>query len=89
MNAKQYTIRNIPPKVDRYLRKRARLSGKSLNEVVVAELSASAGVSKEGLAGSLDWFIGSGSLDDQTLKAIDSAKQEQKRLAAKEMGLDT
>lgn len=90
MKATQYTIRNIPPTVDRYLRKRAQLSGRSLNDIVVDELSASAGVTTNNdVVTSLDWFIGSNVMDSATLAAINSAKSEQKRLAAKEMGLDT
>lgn len=34
----QYTIRGIPPAVDHLLRKRARASGKSLNEVAIETL---------------------------------------------------
>jgi hypothetical protein len=30
MNSRQYTVRNIPEPVDAYLRKKARLSGKSV-----------------------------------------------------------
>jgi len=87
MTVKQYTIRNIPPRVDSYLRKRAQLSGKSLNEVVIAELSANAGVGKKSVVDSLDWFIGSGALDEATLKAIDRADKEQKKIVAREMKL--
>ncbi|HTE57636.1 MAG TPA: hypothetical protein VK694_02745 [Verrucomicrobiae bacterium] len=88
MSVKQYTIRNIPPQVDSYLRKRARLSGKSLNEVVIAELSANAGVGKKSIVDSLDWFIGSNSMDDATLKAIDSADRDQKNIMAREIKSD-
>jgi plasmid stability protein len=35
----QYTIRNIPPRVDRALRERARREGKSLNEVATEALA--------------------------------------------------
>jgi hypothetical protein len=88
MAVKQYTIRNIPPQVDSYLRKRARLSGKSLNEVVIAELSESAGVGKKGVLESLDWFIGSDAMDDATQKAIDEATRDQKKIMAREMRVD-
>jgi hypothetical protein len=40
----QYTIRGIPPAVDRALRARARAAGKSLNEVAVDALAHGAGV---------------------------------------------
>lgn len=41
----QYTIRGIPPVVDTAIRKRARMHGKSLNEVAVEALTEGAGVS--------------------------------------------
>ena len=37
----QYTIRGIPPEVDRALRSKAAQRQQSLNEVIVAELTAS------------------------------------------------
>jgi hypothetical protein len=43
----QYTIRGIPPVVDAAIRKRARATGKSLNEVVVEALAEGAGVAGE------------------------------------------
>ena len=35
MNSRQYTIRSVPDRVDRELRKRAKAEGKSLNAVIV------------------------------------------------------
>lgn len=35
---RQYTIRNVPPDVDRALRKQARSEGKSLNDVALEAL---------------------------------------------------
>lgn len=37
----QYTLRSVPPAVDRALRERARREGKSLNEVVLEALRRS------------------------------------------------
>ena len=42
---KQYTIRNIPNRVDRTLRKRARDSGKSFNQTVLDALVSGSGES--------------------------------------------
>lgn len=42
---KQYTLRNIPPEVDRVLRRRAKEGGRSFNQVAVEALAAGAGVS--------------------------------------------
>ncbi len=59
----QYTIRNIPPQLDRALRKRAALTGKSLNQIVVEDIAAQNNIlpaSDTGLLASLSWFVGSG-----------------------------
>ncbi len=40
---KQYTIRNIPSRVDRALRQRARASGKSFNQTVLDALVVGSG----------------------------------------------
>lgn len=67
----QYTIRNIPPAVDKALRKRARATGKSLNETAVEALAEGAGV-----AGAprkrrdLSDLIGSWKPDQEFLDAI-------------------
>lgn len=84
MKSVQYTIRNVPDPVNRYLRKRARLSGKSLNQVIIDELSekVAAPAAKAGTA--LDWFIGSG-IDEDTLTALAEEDKNQKILAAKEL----
>lgn len=40
----QYTIRGIPPAVDKAIRRRARAAGKSLNEVAIEALSEGVGL---------------------------------------------
>lgn len=47
MNSKQYTIRAVPDRVDRALRKRAKAEGKSLNAFVVQILELAAGAAGE------------------------------------------
>lgn len=84
MKAIQYTIRNIPTSVDRYLRKRARISGQSLNQVIINELSDKAGVGKTDLVDSLDWFIGSATMDQATLSALSDDDTIQKELTKKQ-----
>jgi hypothetical protein len=84
MKTKQYTIRNIPEPVDRYLRKRAKLSGLSINQVVIDELSEKAGFGKQSLVESLDWFIGSGDIGDDVLAALDDEDKLQKELTKKQ-----
>lgn len=43
----QYTLRGIPPAVDRALRKKARQAGVSLNEAAVDALRAGLGLAEE------------------------------------------
>ena len=43
----QYTLRNIPNSLDAALRQRARLQGKSLNQVLIEALARDAGLSGE------------------------------------------
>lgn len=43
----QYTVRGIPQRVDEALRKRAKVEGKSLNEVAVKALAEGLGLSDQ------------------------------------------
>jgi hypothetical protein len=56
----QYTLRDVDPRTDAYLRKRAREAGKSLNEAAKEALDTVAGTtpSPKPLR-DLSWFIGS------------------------------
>jgi len=42
-SARQYTIRNVPPEVDRVLRRRAKDGAKSFNQVALEALVAGTG----------------------------------------------
>lgn len=84
MKAIQYTVRNIPAPVDRYLRKRAQISGQSLNQVIIDELSEKVSKPGESLVDSLSWFIGSGTIDDGVEAALAEHDREQKELTRKE-----
>ena len=84
MPTQQYTIRNIPAPVNRYLRKKAQLSGKSLNQVIIDELSEKVSPLSTPLVDSLSWFIGSG-IDDATVRALEDEETAQKALAAQEL----
>jgi plasmid stability protein len=43
----QYTIRNVPRAVDRALRRRAKVEGRSLNELAIDALTRATGLSGE------------------------------------------
>ena len=84
MSTKQYTIRNIPDPVDRYLRKLARISGRSLNQVIIDELSEKVAKPGDDLLTSLDWFIGGGAIGDDVLQALEEDDKAQKELTRKQ-----
>ena len=84
MKAIQYTIRNIPEPIDRYLRKRAKISGKSLNSVIIEELSDNIGVQSDNLVDSLNWFIGANVIGDDVTQALDQDEKIQKQLTKKQ-----
>jgi hypothetical protein len=82
----QLTIRNLPEPVSLYLRKKAKMSNKSLNQVVIDELSDRVPSLHEDLDRSLGWFIGSG-LDKDTVDALVREDELQKEKIAKEDAL--
>lgn len=76
---KQYTIRNIPPNIDRALRKRMKDEGKSLNEVVIEAL-ASGSLQTLRPARDLSYLIGS--LTSKEAKALEEEIKAQKTIDA-------
>jgi hypothetical protein len=58
MTSIQYTVRGVPPALDRELRREARATGKTLNAVVVEALEQAKSPS-EVSHDDLDWFVGS------------------------------
>jgi hypothetical protein len=65
----QYTIRGVPPAVDAALRKRVRVSGKSLNQVVIEALAEGAVISLQRKRRNVDDIAGTWIED----KAFDEA----------------
>ena len=73
----QYTVRNIPPAVDRLLRQRAREQGRSLNEVVVEAMVKGVGLDGEDVVRrDLEDIAGTWRRDVET----DRALEEQRRI---------
>src|ERR1700742_654212 len=76
----QYTIRSIPPKLDKTLRNQASKTGKSLNEVVLESLAKGAGVDIKGKTfKDLDWFAGAMKPDpgfDEAIEWLDSLPKD-------------
>ncbi len=82
----QFTIRNVPLPVSRYLRRRAQATGESINTVIIQELSKSAHVASTGLRPSafdkVKDLFGSG-FDPEAAKILDEDEKLQKELTRK------
>lgn len=77
VKAHQYTIRNVPPRVNRALRAKAAARGVSLNTLLVQVLEAEAGVgATPRVYDDLDDLFGTWVHD----KAVDRALAEQRRV---------
>ena len=73
----QYTLRNVPPVVDRTLRRQAAKLAKSLNEVALEALARGAGVEREAKQQhDLDFLFGSWVEDP----AVDQALADQRSI---------
>jgi hypothetical protein len=72
----QYTIRNIPKRLDEALRRKAREEHRSLNEVVVETMEHGLGLTGEKkVYRDLDWLIGSGPLEPEVIRALEEQDQ--------------
>jgi hypothetical protein len=75
----QYTLRNVPPVLDRALRRTAKQLSKSLNEVALEALTRGAGVSQEvSERHDLDFLFGSWVEDPE----VDQALADQRKIDA-------
>jgi len=73
---KQYTVRGIPPTVDKALRRRARVEGKSINSVLVESLTQAAGQAAEPMQfHDLDDLAGTWQEDPEFDSAIDAQEK--------------
>lgn len=81
MSKIQYTIRNIPPAVDKVIRKRSKQSGKSFNQTVVDLLSLQTfGTTKVPTDNNFDWLFGANTLDHSFNEAIKDLSQIDEKL---------
>ncbi|HUD07004.1 MAG TPA: hypothetical protein VMR34_03895 [Candidatus Saccharimonadales bacterium] len=71
----QYTIRNVPPDLDRVLRLRSKKSKQSFNTTVVKALrqAATPGAGKSN-SSDLDWFYGSGGFEQAELDSFNQQR---------------
>ncbi len=81
MSKIQYTIRSIPPAVDRVIRKRSKQSGKSFNQTVVDLLALQTlGTTKPPVDDNFDWLYGAGTLDESFDEAIQDLSRIDEKL---------
>jgi hypothetical protein len=78
MNTIQYTIRQVPKKLDEFLRRQARLSNKSLNTVVIEYLEQSTKIDLESTDDNFAWLIGANTIDKDSLDAIADLRRSDK-----------
>ncbi|MBK9260509.1 MAG: hypothetical protein IPM54_11845 [Polyangiaceae bacterium] len=72
----QYTLRNVPPGVDRALRQRAKQLSRSLNDVAIEALMRGAGITHEPIEQhDLDFLFGSWVDDPEVDKALEEQRQ--------------
>lgn len=73
----QYTIRNVPPRLDRALRQRAKQLSKSLNDVAIEAMTLGAGVAHAPMEqNDLDFLFGSWADDPD----VDQALSDQRKI---------
>lgn len=87
MTTIQYTLRNVPEPVNRYLRAKAQLTGKSLNQVIIDELADKVAMPEAPAGKAFARFIGIG-IDETTLHELAAEDRVQKSLTAKELAAD-
>ena len=75
----QYTIRQIPKQLDKALRAKAKAEKKSLNQVAIDALKCGLGLCGE-TAPKRDLSFLVGSMDDETLRAIQQVREESERI---------
>lgn len=75
MNTTQYTIRSVPKKLDSFLRRQARLRGKSLNQTVLDYIEQATKLDILEDDDNFDWLFGANTMDEESLKAIAELKQ--------------
>jgi hypothetical protein len=71
----QYTVRDIPKRVDSALRKQAKRRGKSLNQIALEALSRAAGLCELVRYRNLDWLAGTWVHDPEFDKIIEEQRQ--------------
>jgi hypothetical protein len=79
MSTTQYTIRSIPKSLDAFLRRQARIRGRSLNQTVLDYIQQATKLDMQDDGNdNFEWLIGAHTMDDDSLRAIAEMKQADK-----------
>ncbi|HET9173783.1 MAG TPA: hypothetical protein VFN56_00710 [Candidatus Saccharimonadales bacterium] len=78
MSTIQYTIRAIPKNLDNFLRRQAKLQGKSLNQTVLDYIQQATKLDLQQSDEDFDWIIGADTMDNDSLQAIAELKAADK-----------
>lgn len=79
MHTTQYTIRSVPKELDAFLRRQARMQGKSLNQIVLDYMQQATKLDLQEDGDDFSWLIGANTLDDDSRRAITELKETDKR----------
>ena len=74
MNNIQYTIRNVPPELDKALRIRSKKRKQSFNTTLIEALKLSDTSNNQQSNSDLDWFYGSGGLGKAELDSFSAQR---------------
>jgi len=78
MRTIQYTIRAIPKNLDNFLRRQAKMQGKSLNQTVLDYIEQATKLDLQQTDEDFNWIIGANTLDSDSLEAIAELKSVDK-----------
>lgn len=78
MTTIQYTIRAVPKNLDNFLRRQAKLRGRSLNQTVLDYIGQATKLDLQQMDEDFDWIIGADTMDSNSLQAISELKTTDK-----------
>lgn len=74
----QYTIRSVPKNLDAFLRRQAKLRGKSLNQTILDYIEQATKLDMQESDEDFNWIVGANTMDSDSLQAIANLKTTDK-----------
>lgn len=78
MTTIQYTIRAVPRNLDNFLRRQAKIQGKSLNRLILDYIEQATKLDMQQTDEDFDWIIGANTMDSASMQAIVELKATDK-----------